>query len=459
MKPNLLIKNALRVVTMDDSHRELSGADVLTRGRTILMIGKDLPEEGAEVIDASGCVVLPGLVNTHHHLVQTLTRNVPAAQNAKLFDWLVYHYQIWRHLTPDAVAAGAEVGLSELLLTGCTTSTDHTYLVPKGQSGEFFDRQIDAARRLGIRFHPTRGSMTVGSSKGGLPPDDCCQDEEDVYRDCERLVKEYHDAGPYSMCRVGLAPCAPFSVSVELMKTMAVQAKKWGVRLHTHLAETLDEEEYCLKRYKLRPLDFIESVGWLEGNAWFAHMVHLNESEIARLARTGTGVAHCPSSNMRLGSGTAPVRRYLDAGVPVGLGVDGSASNDSSDMLGELRQCLLAHRLLTGVASMPARDVLEMATRGGAKVLGRDDIGQIAQGKAADLAIFDVGSIDFAGAMSDPVAALLFCGASHRAKYTIVNGNVVVKDSRLVHHDEREIAARANRFSLDIISKGPKTGA
>ncbi len=456
MKPDLLIKNALRVVTMDDGRRELEGAEVLTRGRTILMVGRDLPDENARVIDASGCVVTPGFVNLHHHLVQTLTRAIPAVQDAKLFDWLTHLYRIWRHLTPEHVSAGAEVGIAELLLTGCTTTADHTYLFPGGRSAELIDRQIEAAGRLGIRFHPTRGSMSVGASKGGLPPDDVCQDEDEVMRDAERLVKAYHDPGPYAMCRVGLAPCAPFSVSPELMRASAALAKREKLLLHTHLAETLDEEAYCLKRYQLRPLDFIESVGWLEGNAWFAHMVHLNPEEIRRLARTKTGVAHCPSSNLRLGSGIAPVREYLEAGVPLGLGVDGSASNDSGDMLGELRQCLLVHRVRSGVASMPARAVLELATRGGASVLRRDDIGVIAPGKAADLAIFDVGGVDFAGALADPVAALLFCGIGHRTKWTIVNGSVVVEEGRLARGDERGIAARANRAAADIFAQGPR---
>ncbi|MFI5362679.1 MAG: 8-oxoguanine deaminase [Elusimicrobiota bacterium] len=369
MRPPLLIKNALRIATMDDAGTELKDADVLIRGRVIVAVGKGLEEDGARVLDARGCVVIPGMVNTHHHLCQTLTRATPAAQDAKLFDWLVYHYTVWRHLTPEYAALGAQVGLGELLLTGCTTSTDHTYLYPRGLTG-LVDAQIEAAKALGIRFHPTRGSMSVGSSHGGLPPDDCTQAEEEILRDGERLVKEYHDNGPYAMTRVGLAPCAPFSVSPELMKETAAQAKKWGVRVHTHLCETLDEEAYCLEKYKLRPVDFIESLGWMDSNVWLAHMVHVGDDEIKRLAKAKVGIAHCPSSNFRLGSGVPPVRKYMDAGVPVGLAVDGSASNDTSDMLGEARQAMLVHRVKSGVSSMPARDALRLATRGGAAVVG-----------------------------------------------------------------------------------------
>lgn len=450
MRPPLLIKNALRVATMDDKGTELADADVLIRGRVIVSVGKDLEEPGAEVLDARGCVVIPGMINTHHHLCQTLTRATPQAQDAKLFDWLVYHYTVWRHLTPEYAGLGATVGLGELLLTGCTTSTDHTYLYPQGRAG-LVDAQIEAARVLGIRFHPTRGSMSVGVSKGGLPPDDCTQAEEEILRDGERLVKEFHDPGQYSMCRVGLAPCAPFSVSTELMKETAAQAKKWGVRIHTHLCETLDEETYCLEKYKLRPVDFMESVGWMSGDVWLAHMVHVNDEEIQRLARNKVGIAHCPSSNLRLGSGVPPVRKYLDAGVPVGLAVDGSASNDTSDMLGEARQAMLVHRVKSGVASMPAREVLRMATRGGAAVVGRDDIGRVEAGKAADLAIFDVSGLDYAGSAADPVASLLFCGASHRTKWTIVNGKVVAEDGRLKNVDEKDVARRANAAALDLL--------
>jgi cytosine/adenosine deaminase-related metal-dependent hydrolase len=453
VRPPLFIKNALRVATMDDAGTEIAGGDILIKGRVILAVGKNLEAPNdAKILDASGCVVIPGMINTHHHLCQTLTRATPAVQDAKLFDWLVYHYGVWRHLTPEYAALGAQVGLGELLLTGCTTSTDHTYLYPQGQTG-LVDAQIDAARALGIRFHATRGSMSVGTSSGGLPPDDCIQPEDEILRDGERLVKEHHDKGPYAMIQIGLAPCAPFSVSVELMKQTASLARQLGVRMHTHLCETLDEEAYCLEKYKLRPIDFIESLGWLSDNVWLAHMVHVNDREILRLAKAGVGVAHCPTSNLRLGSGVPPVRRYLDGGIKVGLAVDGAASNDTSDMLGEARQAMLVHRVESGVGSMPARDALRLATRGGAAVLGRDDLGQIAPGKAADFAIFDVNRLDYAGSAGDPVASLLFCGAGHRTKWTIVNGHVVVENGILTNLDEAETTRRANAACLDLLKK------
>jgi cytosine/adenosine deaminase-related metal-dependent hydrolase len=295
--------------------------------------------------------------------------------------------------------------------------------------------------------------MSVGASKGGLPPDDCTQDEEEILRDGERLVREHHDPSPFAMVRVGLAPCAPFSVSPELMKETIQEARRWKVRVHTHLAETLDEEVYCLERFGLRPVDYLESLGWLGPEVWFAHMVHVSDDEIARLAKARTGIAHCPTSNLRLGSGFAPARRYLDAGVPIGLAVDGSASNDSSDMLAEARMAMLVHRAASGVASMPARDALRMATRGGAAVLGRDDVGAIAPRMAADLAIFDVDRIDYAGAAGDPVAALLFCGASHRTRYTLVNGEVVVEGGRLVRADEELVTRRANAATLELLRR------
>lgn len=447
----LLIKNALTLATMDDAGREIKGGDVYIEGPEIKKVGKGLRVRADTVIDASNCVVVPGFVNTHHHLYQTLTRNLPAVQDAKLFDWLIYLYEIWRRLDPEAVYASTQAGLGELLLTGCTTSTDHLYVFPKKNSGFFIDTQIEAAKELGIRFHPTRGSMSRGRSKGGLPPDDVVQSEDFIMKDCERLVHKYHDAGKFAMTRIALAPCSPFSITTELLKLTAEMALKWGVRMHTHLAETKDEEDFCIKLFKMRPLEYMESVGWVsEGNAWFAHCVYMNEEEAKKMGRTKTGVAHCPCSNLRLGSGIAPIRMFLDNKVPVGLAVDGSASNDASDMLGELRQCMLVHRVASGVASMPARDAFRIATRGGTAVLGRDDIGSIAPGKAADLAIFDVSGLDFVGSQSDPLASLLFCGASHRTRYTVVNGKVVVKNGRLVNVDETKLAARANKAARKL---------
>ncbi|MFA6318511.1 MAG: amidohydrolase family protein, partial [Elusimicrobiota bacterium] len=360
-----------------------------------------------------------------------------------------------RHVTPEGVYVSSQVGLGELLLTGCTTSSDHFYLFPGGRSADLIDREIEGARDLGMRFHACRGSMSRGKSKGGLPPDDVVQTEDEILKDCERLVGRYHDPKAFAMTRVALAPCSPFSVTTELLKLSAEMAKKWGVRLHTHLAETIDEEEYCLHLHKMRPLAYMESVGWLEGGrSWFAHCVHMNEAESKLMGRTATGVAHCPSSNLRLGSGIAPLRMYLSHKVPVGLGVDGSASNDCSAMLAEVRQAMLVARVKSGVASMPARDALWVATRGGAEVLGRDDIGELSPGKAADLSIFDVSGIDFAGSLSDPVAAVVFCGASHKARHVLVNGRQVVKDGRLVNVDEAALARKANKLSMDMLNKG-----
>lgn len=451
---SVLIKNALRVAVMDDAATEIEGGDIYVEGKEIKKVGKGLRIKADTVIDAGGCVAVPGFVNTHHHLYQTLTRNLPAVQDKKLFDWLIYLYGIWRNITPEGVYVSAQVGLGELLLTGCTTSSDHFYLFPKGKSADLIDREIEAAKSVGMRFHACRGSMSRGRSKGGLPPDDVVQTEEEIMKDCERLVKKYHDSSALAMTRIALAPCSPFSVTTELLKLTAEMAAKWGVRTHTHLAETIDEEEYCLKLFKMRPLEYMESVGWLEGGrSWFAHCVHMNDSEAEKMGKTGTGVAHCPSSNLRLGSGIAPIRKYLENNVPVGLAVDGSASNDSSDMLGEVRQAMLVHRIKSGVDSMPARDALWMATRGGARVLGRNDIGSIEPGKAADIAVFDLSGIDYAGSLADPVASLVFSGASHRAKWVLVNGKMTVKEGRLALADEEKITRKANAIAEQLLLK------
>lgn len=451
---SILIKNALTVLTMDAKRREIRGGDVYIEGREIKKVGKNLKVKADRIIDAKNCVVMPGMVNTHHHLYQTLTRNLPKVQDVKLFDWLIYLYNIWKYVDPEAIYTSAQVGLGELLLTGCTTSSDHLYLFPKKNSGLFIDTEIEAALEIGMRFTATRGSMSRGKSKGGLPPDSVVQSEDFIMNDCWRLIEKYHDNNDFSMTNVALAPCSPFSVTTDLLKITAEMAKEWKVRIHTHLAETKDEENFCKQLFKKRPLEYMESTGWLEnGNAWFAHCVYINEKEAEKMAKTKTGVAHCPCSNLRLGSGIAPIPMFLKKGVPVGLAVDGSASNDASDMLGEARQCMMVHRVGTGVEAMPARTALEVATLGGAKVLGRKDIGSIAVGKAADLAIFDVGGLDFAGAQSDPVAALLFCGAAHRTKYTIVNGEVVVENGHLTKIDEFKVAEKANKLAAKLYKK------
>ncbi len=447
MMKSLLIKNASKVVLMDDAFTEKENYDIYCENGEIKKIGKNLRVKAKETINARNCLVLPGFINTHHHLYQTLTRNLPAVQDVKLFDWLVYLYGVWKNLKEEDVYVSAQVGLGELLLTGCTTSCDHLYLFPKRGSRFFIDTEIEAAKNIGIRFTATRGSMSRGKSKGGLPPDEVVQREDDILRDCERLIKKYHNFKKFSMTQVAMAPCSPFSVTTELLKLTAEMARKWDVKMHTHLAETKDETDYCLRIHRMRPLEYMESVGWLEeGRSWFAHCVYINEKEAGKMAKTKTGVAHCPCSNLRLGSGIAPVRMFLNKGIPVSIGVDGSASNDSSNMLAEIRQAMLVSRVKAGVSSMPARDALRLATRGGAEVLGRNDIGSIEVGKAADFAIFDVSGLEFAGSGSDILASLLFCGGQ-KTKYTIVNGKVAVRDSRLVNIDEKKLAKKANKIS------------
>jgi cytosine/adenosine deaminase-related metal-dependent hydrolase len=447
----VLIQNALAVATQDAGLGEIRGGDVLIDGPRILEVGAGLKASADEVIDASGRVVVPGFVNTHHHLYQVLTRNLEKVQDAKLFDWLTYLYDVWSHVSPEDLHAAAHAGLSELLLTGCTTAADHHYLCPACAEGDLFQAEAEAASEAGIRLHLTRGSMSLGQSAGGLPPDEVVQDQESILKDSERVITRHHDPAPGSMCRVALAPCSPFSVTSGLMRETAALARKHKVRLHTHLAETRDEEEFCLKNFSKRPLALMEDLGWLGSDVWFAHCVHLNDDEIELMAQTGTGVAHCPVSNLRLGSGIAPVPKMLNAGVPVGLAVDGSASNDSSNMLRELQTALLVHRVGTGVDAMPARRVLEMATLGGARVLGRDDIGALTPGKAADLAMFDLRGLEYAGATHDPVSALLFCGPGARAELVMVNGEVVVRDKHLVRLDEQAVAEQARQASAGLL--------
>lgn len=447
----LLLRNADVLVTMDDARREIRDGGLFIRDNIVEQVGltADLPASADREIDARGMIVLPGLVNTHHHLYQTLTRAVPAAQNADLFHWLKTLYPVWAELTPDAVYTSALVGLAELLLTGCTTAADHLYLFPNGST---LDDEIRAAREIGIRFHPTRGSMSLGESKGGLPPDRVCDDEDSILKDSRRVVESFHDPEPYSMCRVALAPCSPFSVTPELMRESARLARAYRVRLHTHLAETRDEEDFCLAKFGRRPVEYAEHLEWLGNDVWFAHSVWVDDSEIATYARTGTGIAHCPSSNMRLASGIAPIVKMLQANVKVGLGVDGSASNDSSHMLTEARQAMLLQRVLGKPDALTARQALELGTLGGARVLGRDDIGSLAPGKAADFIGIRLDRPEYAGALHDPVAALVFC-ATPRVDLSVVNGRLIVRDAQLATVDLPPVLERHNRLARDMLAR------
>ncbi len=404
----------------------LHGGYIYAENGVIRRVGSgaaNLPQAD-RVIDGRHAVALPGLVNTHHHLYQTLTRAYAPAADAKLFDWLRTLYPIWARVDEECVHVAALAGMAELLLSGCTTTSDHHYLFPRGRAN-LIDAQIEAARRIGIRFHPTRGSMSVGRSKGGLPPDSVVQNEARILQDCERLIGKYHDGASGSMLRLALAPCSPFSVSPELMRASADLARRHGVRLHTHLAETRDEDAYCLRCFGKRPLDLLEDVGWLGSDTWLAHGVHFNRGEVKRLGRAGVGIAHCPTSNMRLGSGIAPVPALRRAGCPVGLGVDGSASNDSSHMLAEARQALLLQRVRYGAAALSVHDALRMATVEGARCLGRDDIGTLEPGKRADVAMFDLRGAAYSGA-GDAVSALLLC-APAQVDTLVVEGRVVVE--------------------------------
>ncbi|WP_020651036.1 8-oxoguanine deaminase [Solimonas variicoloris] len=460
----LLLTGADVLVTHDDDGREIRDGAVFLRDGWIEQIGtrRELDAWIAEApaertpdrrFDLAGCVLMPGLINGHHHLYQTLTRSVGTAGGLVLFDWLKKLYPIWGRMDPEAVYLSAKLGLCELLLSGATTVADHLYMFPNGAR---LDDEIRAAAELGVRFHPTRGSMSVGESRGGLPPDRLVEDEDAILADCERVIDRFHDPAPGSMLRIGLAPCSPFSVSGELMRESARLARRHRhVRLHTHLGETIDEDRYCLEKFGMRPVDYAESVEWLGDDVWFAHMVHPSDGDIARMAHTCSGVCHCPSSNMILASGIAPIRQMVDAGVRVGLGVDGSASNDGNHLLGEARQTMLLQRVgWPGFESradrMSAREALRLATRGGASILGRDELGSLEAGKAADLVAFRVDGLQHAGGQSDPVASLLTC-APASAWLSVINGRVVVEDGRIVGVDLRDLVARHNRAAAKLL--------
>jgi len=451
----LLVRNAHTLVTMDPARREIAGGGLFARDGFIEQVGPtaDLPTEAAQVVDATGMLLLPGLVNTHHHLYQTLTRAVPGAQDVGLFPWLKRLYPIWARMTPEDVGLATRVGLLELAHSGCTTVFDHQYLWPNGSG---VGDQVAAAHEVGVRFHASRGSMSLGESQGGLPPDSVVEDEDAILEDCLRVIAAYHDPSPGSMTQVVVAPCSPFSVTPELMRAAADLARDQKVRLHTHLAETMDEEHFCLEAFGARPVRYAEDLGWAGPDVWFAHGVFVDPDEIGRMAAAGTGVAHCPTSNMRLASGIAPVAGYLAAGVPVGLGVDGSASNDGSHMLGEARQAMLLARLaaapsLGGGPQMAARTALELATLGGARVLGRSDIGSLEPGKCADFFALDLGRLEFAGALHDPVAAALLC-APVPAHHTFVHGRAVIWEGHCTClNREHELIEKHNRAAQRLV--------
>ncbi|MFL5272391.1 MAG: 8-oxoguanine deaminase [Anaeromyxobacteraceae bacterium] len=458
-KPTLLIRDAALVATFDDARRELGDTSVFVRGNVIEAIGPAaaLPRTADEVIDARGHLVVPGLVNTHHHMCQCLTRAVRAVQDAELFSWLTGLYPIWSRLTPEMIRVATQVAMAELLLSGCTTTSDHLYIYPNGVR---LDDSIEGARAAGMRFTATRGSMTVGRSKGGLPPDEVVEREDDVLRETERLIARYHDAKHGAMLQIAVAPCSPFTVSQELMRDSALLARKHGVRLHTHLAENDHDVAYTREKFGCTPTEYAEDLGWLGDDVWHAHCVKLDDAGVARFAATGTGVAHCPSSNMRLASGIAPLLAMRHAGVKVGLGVDGSASNDGAHMVAEARQAMLLQRVGIalepfgcdrGPAAMTVRDALTLATRGGAAVLGRPDIGHLAPGLCADLALFDLGGVAFAGgAVHDPVGALLLC-APPGAAYTIVDGKVRVREGRLESFELAPVVARHVALARQLV--------
>ncbi|MFZ2098614.1 MAG: 8-oxoguanine deaminase [Anaerolineales bacterium] len=455
-----LIRNAEILVTMDDHRREIPGGGLFIRDGFIEKVGTtaELPGKADEVLDLSGYIVLPGLINTHHHFYQTLTRVIPGAQNVQLFNWLKILYPIWGRMTPEDIYISTQTALAELALSGCTTASDHLYIFPNSSR---LDDEIYAAKEIGLRLHASRGSMSLGESKGGLPPDHVVEEEAFILKDSQRLIEQYHDPNPGAMLQIVLAPCSPFSVTPDLMRLSALLAREKSVHLHTHLAETKDEESYCIEKLGLRPVALMDELKWLGNDVWFAHSVYVNPEEIKAYARTGCGVAHCPTSNMRLASGIAPIMDMLQAGVNVGLGVDGSASNDSSGLLEETRQAMLASRVRAGMMGvsrsggnanslMTARQVLEIATRGGAAVLGRADLGSLEKGKCADITAINLNKLEYAGGLHDPVSALVFC-APVKVDYTIVGGKIIVKDGELIPLDVHKLVERHNQAARRLV--------
>lgn len=449
----ILIKNAKAIITMNDNNDIYYNKNLLIEDNQIMYIGSELLKAD-KVIDASSMYVYPGLVNTHHHLYQTFSRNLPEVQNLELFPWLKYLYEIWKNLDEEVIYLSSLTGMSELVKYGCTTIFDHHYVFRSDIECNFIDVQLRAAEDLGVRFHASRGSMSLGVDDGGLPPMSVVQSVDEILADSERLIKKYHDTSKFSMKQIVLAPCSPFSVSDDLMVESAKLARKYGVRLHTHLCETIDEETYCLESVGKRPLEYMESLGWIGEDVWFAHGIHFNDNELKRLSETKTGVAHCPVSNQKLSSGIARISEMEKLNIPVGLAVDGSASNDGSNLLAELRAGYLLQRLKYSNDSISPSGMLKVATRGGAELLGRKDIGSLEVGKAADMFMLDTNRVQYIGTDMDPVALLTTVGVNHPVDYTIINGKVIVENGEIVTVDELDIVVKGNKKFKEFIELG-----
>lgn len=447
MTKRYVLKNAKTIFTFDENDRVIEDADIAIEGNTIIAVGKNLDLKDAEYIDMTGKAVLPGFVNCHHHFFQAMFRGIRSVQGLPLFPWLKGLYQFFQYADEQTVYDGATVAISELIRTGCTTTSDHHYLFPKGAGATFIDREIDAAQRCGIRFHATRGAMTLGEDQGGLPPMSVVEKDEDVLLDAQRLIDTYHDPSELSMLRVAIAPCAPFNVSKELMIESAKLARKNHVMLHTHLSETIDENDFCMEMYGVRPLDLMEQWGWIGEDVWFAHGIHYTDEELPRLK--GVGISHCPSSNMKLGSGICRVTELQENGVKVGIGVDGSASNDGSNMLEEIRRAYLLNHLHYGDDGLSAYETLKMATQGGAAVLGRDDIGILAAGKAADVIAISLDDIAYAGC-EDPAVSIVNCGNNDIIDFSMINGDIILQNGELLRYDQKKVASDANQHAREI---------
>lgn len=451
MKKSLFIKNIRYLITCNDMDEVLENVNIYIENGVIKDIG-DTIYQADEIIDATNMCVYPGLINTHHHLYQIFTRNLPQVQNMELFDWLITLYELWKNIDEKVIGYTTAIGMGELMKNGCTTCFDHHYVFPHGHN-DMIDTQIATAKELGIRVHVSRGSMSLSKKDGGLPPDSVVQTVDEILKDSQRLIETYHDNSPYSMIQVALAPCSPFSVTADLMKQSAILARSYGVRLHTHLAETNDEQDYTIKKLGMRPLEYMQSLGWVGSDVWFAHGIHFNDDELKLLSQTQTGVAHCPISNMKLSSGIARIPDMLSLNIPVGLAVDGSASNDGSNLLEEIRVCYLLHRLKYASKAPSAYDILKIATRGSAKILGRDDIGSLEINKAGDLFMIDSRRFELVGTMIDPKSVLGTVGIKNPVDYTIVNGKIVVKNGKLTNIDEEKTQFEAEKYFNEFIKR------